>query len=210
MPTTVVTKTTGGKTRVMPMTVAAPEQQMRPEQLEQLAPDAQLNGRFLADLLSAFCAHERCGAHLYRTLAGATQNDEWRQKYDEFGRETVEHIGIYEDLIRQLGGDPMYVSPAARLTEYLDTKLMEPVMLTGSVDLKTTELAGLELVLLGETKCHGNWQLLSTLAEQLPDSDTKRAIQMAVQRVEPQEDEHLNWAKSTWQQAILAQLTQPR
>ena len=210
MPTTTVTKTTGGKTRAMPMTVAAPEQQMLADQLEQVAADATINGRFLADLLSAFCAHERCGVHLYRALAGVTQNDAWRQKYEEFGRETTEHIGIYEDLIRQLGGDPMYVSPVARLTEFIDTKLLEPLLLTGSVDLKTVEVAGLEAVLLGETKCQGNWQFLSVLAEQLPDSDSKRAIQSAVQRVQAQEDDHVNWARSTWQQTLLSQVMQPR
>ncbi len=59
-----------------------------------------------------------------------------------------------------------------------------------------------------EEKCHSNWQFLSTLAEHLPDSSTKQALQAAVQQVETQEDEHLNWARTTWQQAVLAQLTQ--
>ena len=208
MPVTTVTKTTGGKTRPMPMTVAAPAQQLGSADLERFAQAAQLNGPFFADLLSAFCAHERCGAHLYRSAAGQTQNADWRLKYEEFGRETEHHIEIYEHLIRQLGGDPRYVSPAARLTEFRATKLMEAVLFTGSIDLKTAELAHLECVLLAEEKCHSNWQFLSTLTEQLPDSSTKQALQAAVQQVETQEDEHLNWARSTWQQAVLAQLTQ--
>jgi len=206
--TTVVTKETGGKTRPMLMTVAAPSQMMLPEQLDQFAAQAQLNGRFLADLLSCFCAHERCGVHLYRTVAGLTQQPEWKARYQEFGRETEEHIRIYEKLITRLGGDPMYVSPQARLTEFMDTKLMEPILIGGSIDLKTLELAGLEAVFLGESKCHANWQFLSRLAEQLPQGDVKQALLDAVQQVEKQEDEHLQWVQSTWQQTLMMQVQQ--
>jgi rubrerythrin len=204
--TTVVTKDTGGKTRPMPMTVAAPSQMLLPDQLDRMGADAQLNGRFLADLLSAFCAHERCGVHLYRTVAGLTMQPEWKQKYEEFGRETEEHIRIYSDLITRLGGDPMYASPPARLTEFLDTKLMEPILIGGSIDLKTLDLAGLECVFLAESKCHANWQFLGKLAATLPDGNVKRALQEAVQKVEKQEDEHLEWVQQTWQQTLLRQV----
>src|SRR5262249_22691457 len=111
MPTVFVTKETGGMTRPMPMTVAAPSQVTRPEALERVAPGAGVNSRFLADLLSTFCAHERGGAHLYRCLVGKTKKQAWKRRYQEFGAETEEHIDIYEGLIRQLGGDPQYVNP---------------------------------------------------------------------------------------------------
>lgn len=204
MPTTVVTKATGGKTRIMSMTVAEPDRVMKPEQLESFAADARANGRFLADLLSSFVAHERCGVHLYRALAGLSQNAEHKAKYEEFGRETEEHIEVYSNLIKELGGDPMYVSPAARLTEFSDSKLLESLLLTGSIDLKTQELAGVEAVLLAETKCHGNWELLKKLGQSLPEqSQAKKAIEAAVEKVEDEEDEHLNWAKQARQQMVL-------
>lgn len=204
MPTSVVTKDKGGKTRIMPMTVAEPDRVMKPEQLESFAQDARANGRFLADQLSAFAAHERCGLHLYRTLAGLTQNAAHKAKYEEFGRETEEHIDVYESLIKELGGDPMYVSPAARLTEYADAKLLEPLLLTGSIDLKTQEMFGIEAVLLAETKCHGNWELLKKLSQLLPEqSKARKAMEAAVQKVEQEEDEHLNWAKQAREQMVL-------
>jgi rubrerythrin len=206
MPTLLVTKDTGGKTKPMPMTVAAPERQMTPDALERLAPGGGLDGRALADLLSAFCAHERAGAHLYRCLAEKTKKQAWKRKYREFGAETEDHIGIYEELIRRLGGDPQYVSPQARLTAFQGAKLMEAPLLAGSLDLETEELAGLEAVVLAETKCHANWQLLAALGRQLAGSKAKEAILEAVARVEPQEDEHLGWAKSAWEKALLGQL----
>jgi len=42
-------------------------------------------------------------------------------------------VSLLEEAIRQLGGDPIYVSPAARMTEFLGTKIMEAILLAGSV-----------------------------------------------------------------------------
>lgn len=206
MPVTVVTRETGGKTKPMMMTVAPPAQQMMPDKTQQMASQLGLNGAALADLLSAFVTHERCGVHLYRAVAEKSTMPELKKKYEEFGRETAEHIEIYSDLIKKLGGDPMYVSPQARITEFMDGKLMEPILLGGSIDMKTVELVGLESVMIAESKCHANWQFLEQLAQQLPDGAPKQALQKAVKQVERQEDEHLQWAKTTWQKMLMQQL----
>lgn len=202
----IVTKETGAKTMPIGMTVAEPECEMTGAQLMSFGEAVKGNSILLANLISAFSAHERCGVHLYRTAAGMTQFDGWREKYLEFGEQTVEHIRILAELTTQLGGDPMYVSPQARMTEFFNAKLMEPILFAGSVDLLTMEITTLEAVLLAEQKCHSNWELLKTLASQIDDSPAKQAIQEAVAQVEDQEDEHVRWAKQTLQKTLLAQI----
>jgi hypothetical protein len=202
----IVTKEMGAKTMPIGNTVAAPECEMPGVDLMTFAEGQSLNGLLLANLMSAFTAHERCGVHLYRTAAGLTQFGEWKEKYIEFGEQTENHILVLMELIAQLGGDPMYVSPQARMTEFVNSKLMEPLLFDGSVDRLTMELTILEAVLLAERKCHANWELLKALANQLPDSPVKQSMQGAVEEVESQEDEHVQWAQSTWQEMILAQL----
>jgi hypothetical protein len=158
-----------------------------------------LNVAFIAGTLSAFLAHERVGAALYRVAAAHSDNPMLVDKYTEFGRETVEHIAIYQQLIADLGGDPHYVSPAARMTEQLGQKLLEgPVSLAGSVDLLTLETAFLEAVVFAEHKCHDNWQLLSQLGEILPDERARTLVREAVATVQPQEAEHIRWAADTF------------
>lgn len=203
----IVTKETGAKTMPIGMTVVEPACEMTGEQLKSFGDAIQGNSIFLANLLSAFSAHERCGVHLYRTAAGLTRFDEWREKYVEFGDQTTEHIRILAELTTQLGGDPMYVSPQARMTEFFDAKLMEPILLAGSVDVMTVEITTLEAVLLAEQKCHSNWELLKTLATQISDSSSKRAIEQAVSQVEDQEDEHVRWAQQTLKKTLLAQIS---
>jgi hypothetical protein len=204
----IVTKETGAKTMPMGNTVAAPECEMPGAELQAFASGtgAEVNGIFLANLMSTFAAHERCGVHLYRTAAGMTQFSEWREKYVEFGEQTANHILILAELITRLGGDPLYVSPQARMTEFVNAKLMEPILFDGSVDRLTMELTMLEAVHLAERKCHANWELLKTLASQLSDSTAKQSIQQAVDEVEAQEDEHVRWAQQTWQATIVAQV----
>ena len=207
MPTLFATKESGALTLPTLMTVAAPEQQIAVDQLQKLGAKENLNGLLLANLLSAFTQLERDAVHLYRCVAEKTRFDAWRSRYAEFGKESEDHVRIYEELISKLGGNPRYVSPNARMCEYKDTKLMEPILLSGSVDEVTLELTCLEAVITAENQCHANWELLDELADTITDTSLKGAIQDAVKQVMPQEDAHLKWAKSTWQQTVIRYLT---
>ncbi|HKX29627.1 MAG TPA: ferritin-like domain-containing protein [Blastocatellia bacterium] len=202
-----VTYETGAKTMPIGMTVTGPESELSSSELMSFAEEMQSNSILLANLISAFAAHERGGVHLYRTAMGLTQFQEWRRKYEEFLTQTVEHVRILSELTIELGGDPGYVSPQARMTEFMNTKLMESVLLDGSVDGLTRELTILEAVLLAERKCHANWDLLSELCRRLPASDDSQAIERAVTQVKIEEDEHVRWAQQTWRETLLTQLT---
>src|SRR5688572_2401451 len=80
-------------------------------------PDLGANEPFIADLLSMALTHERCGRHLYRAVAERTNNPVLMAKYKSYGEETERHAELLEAVISATGGDPGYVSPAARATE---------------------------------------------------------------------------------------------
>lgn len=207
MPVTIPTKDTGAKALLMtPMSFTEPEQQMSLESLEAFLGASDLDGVFMADLLSSFLAHERCGYHLYLVAAGTTERSQLREKYQEFGRETENHIRILEELIARLGGDPGYVSPASRLVEANDSKMLESRgLFNGTLDQATVELGLLEAVVAAETKDHANWRLLKNLTEDMPEGAMREAFRAAVDEVEADEDEHLTWATTTWEQMVMAQ-----
>lgn len=208
MPTIIPTKETGAKTLPTLMTITAPETQLEPETLSKLGAGAGFNGLFFANLMSCFLQQERDAVGLYRCVAERTRNDDWRSHYVLFGEQSLDHIRIYEELITRMGGDAQYVSPNARMREAVDTKLMEPLAtFTGSVDEVTLELAGLEAVIAAEQQCQANWKLLVRLSEQIPDGAMKQEIQNAIRQVAPQEDEHVRWAKTTWEDTLIDLLT---
>jgi hypothetical protein len=210
-PILIETADTGGRTMPLSMVVCRPERAVTGDQLTEQMPAADgLNVPFIAGTLSAFLAHERAGAALYRVAAEHSENPMLVAKYEDFGRETVEHIAIYQRLIADLGGDPHYVSPAARMTEQLGAKLLEgPVSSAGSVDLVTLETAFLEAVVIAEHKCHDNWTLLGQLGEAFADGTARGIVRDAVATVEPQEDDHVRWATETYVELALTNAQHP-
>jgi rubrerythrin len=197
---------TDATTKPMPTITVNPGREAAVETLEALPALDGMNAVFVLDLLSDMTMHERCGYHLYRSVSGRTNNPVLKRRYEEFGQETHEHIAILEELVTALGGDPQYVSPAARATEKMDSSILESTfLLRGSVDIMTSELVMLDAVLLAETRDHANWSGLQDLIPSFPDGPSRDAVQRAVNQVEDQEDEHLEWARSTRSKLIAGQ-----
>jgi rubrerythrin len=195
---TVVTKATGGSAKPVGLLYIEPAVQVEDASAGTSLVESGLNAPFVADLLSACLSHERCGVHLYRSVAGRTMLPELRSRYEEFLAETEEHVELLEGLIRDSGGNPMYVSPAARATERADAGLVESTwILDGSIDEATAELAMLEAVLLAEVKDHDNWELLSELAQAMNPGPAREGLESVAAGVLAQEDEHFQWARQT-------------
>jgi rubrerythrin len=156
----------------------------------------------LMDKLSEFLMVEQGGLELYRVAAARCTTPQFKAKYTEFERETAHHREVLIRLIEDLGGDSNYVSPTARLAQYKAAKLLDSSLQVDGLNQQEIEANDLENVLLAETKDHGDWHLLSLLAKQAagPMSELLRA---AVQEVEEQEDEHVEWARETLSQVCL-------
>ena len=157
----------------------------------------------LLDKLSEFLMVEQGGLQLYRVAAERCTVPAIKQRYQEFGQQTARHREVYVQLIQALGGDPNYVSPCARLAQVKATKLIESAMIVDGLAPEEIMANDLENVLLAETKCHLDWELVSQLAEQATDTKLKQALQQAVQEVEEQEDQHVEWARQTLSQMAL-------
>jgi rubrerythrin len=188
------------------MTFVRPEHAVTDETLQaQLAPVG-LNPSFTADLFSAFVTHERCGRHLYRSVAQRTANPVLQLRYTEFGEETERHVEIYEALITAMGGDPAYVSPLARAVEGSDSKLLESTfLLGGSVNLMAQESVMLDAVFLAESMCQSNWVAVGQLAERMDEGPIRDQVLAAYEEVAAEEDEHIGWATEMRSKLIVLQ-----
>jgi hypothetical protein len=197
-PTLTPTAHTGARTKLLPMVSAAPERLVTDDILGEETPDLGANPPFVVDFLSAVLAHERCGRHLYRSVAARSLNPVMVTRYQALGEETERHALLLEDVLLAMGGDPQYVSPAARATEAIDTKLRESTyLLSGSVDLVTAEMLMLDAVVLAETLDHANWTALAHLVLELPPGAVRDRFDEVVAEVLAEEEEHLQWAHDT-------------
>jgi rubrerythrin len=203
---TMPTYETAARGKVMPMVSHPPGRGVDDEALKGELPDEGLDMVFVADIMSAALAHERAGRQLYRSVAGRTHNPMLKRTYEEFGRETERHAEILEGLIGAMGGDPRYVSPAARATAGADKRLVESThLLGGSVDVMTAEMVMLDAVLMAEAIDHANWVAMRELADALPDGQRRGRFRAAVDEVLADEDKHLDWARTTRTKMIVLQ-----
>lgn len=206
MTTTTAAFHTGATTRPMPGVSVHPGRAMTDDQLDAIAGLEGMNASFVADVLSDMTVHERCGLRLYRSVEGRSHNPVLQGRYRDFGRDTARHAAVLEELVTELGGDPQYVSPSARATERANAALLESTfMLDGSIDLMTRELVMLDAVLLAETRDHANWSGLAGLVQRFPPGQPRDAVRRAVEQVEAEEDQHLEWVRSTRSKMIALQ-----
>ncbi|MFH0899411.1 MAG: hypothetical protein V2A73_02150, partial [Pseudomonadota bacterium] len=159
-------------------------------------------GRFFADQLSAFTAHERASVLLLRQAANLTSRDDLKKKYEQMGRDTEDHVKACEELIRDFGGDSSYVSPVARLYELRDTKTMEEILLGGSVDVKTMEMACLECVQAATSRSHLNWQFLGHLADKLKGGGAKSKLEKVAKNIQPKKEAQVKWSSDAWERML--------
>ena len=162
----------------------------------------------LMDRLSEFLMVEQGGLELYHIAHSRATNPEVRERYQEFAEQTDRHRTVLIQLIERLGGDPSYVSPTARLAQLKAASLLETAIRVGGLSVEELEANDLENVLLAETKDHANWHLLEQLFQQMEDPQVGMAIEEAVREVEPQEDTHLEWARTTLSQMSLRMVLQ--
>ncbi len=203
---TPITWNTDAVAKPGPAMVVHPDRLVADDQLGQVAAGTGLNGPFIADLLASCATHERTGLNLFKSLEARTNNPMAKQRFSQFQTDAVTAVGILERLMEQLGVPLHYASPPARMTEAMDSKLLEAFLLTGSADQMTVELKGVEAVMLASTMCVANTALLRSIAQGLDEgSEARTAMETAVAALMPEQEEHLEWAVSMQQELVLTQ-----
>jgi hypothetical protein len=199
---------TGGVAKASPEVTVPPDRARTTEAFAAFA-GGQDNAPFLADFVSAVLTHAQCGRHLFRSVAGRTQNPMLKRRYEKFAEQAERTIVRLQDLITELGGEPGYVSPSARATEKLDQGALEATfILDGSLDILTRELAMLDAVVLAFTVDNSNWELLTEIGGEL-DGPAGEAISQVVRVVQPDVAANTAWAMQTRKRIVLMQAKHP-
>jgi len=166
------------------------------EKAEDYVSSARILHEVLREKLSEYLAVEKGGLKLYERALQVVVDPEVSRKFHEFREQTRRHETILIRVMSALGMDPDYVSPGARLAAQKAAGLLKTMMETDGLPAQAIELNAVENIVLAETKDHADWELLGKIARQADNEKIRAALKPAVAEVEPQEDEHLNWAKA--------------
>jgi hypothetical protein len=203
-----VTKDTGATEKPGPMVVAEAAQTTTEADLSNVAAGSGLNGPFLTDLVASFGAHENMGVSLYRVLAGLTANPMLQSHFRQFEADSLQAARVHQQLLVRLGAPAQFIGPSVRMTEGLDSKMIESFLAAGSADQLTLDLKAVDTAFLASTLCVANTNTLAAIAASAK-GETQQALKDAITQLDGPQREHLDWARMTRERMALTMVKHP-
>jgi rubrerythrin len=154
------------------------------------------------ELLYQALETELGGIEVYRAAIECAENDDLKEEWEKYGKQTERHAKVLREVFDELGLDPDKETPGRQIVRDKARSLvaaMETARESGSPE--AAQLVAAECVVDAETKDHMNWELIGQIAKKAPPA-AKKALQAAYDEVEDEEDEHLyhtkGWARELW------------
>ena len=158
------------------------------------------------ELLYQALETELGGVQVYESAVGCAVNEDLKNEWGEYLRQTRNHVQIVENLLKELGLDPSHETQGRRIVREKAATLVRSMQSARSAgDPSAAQLVAAEAVVDAETKDHQNWELIGLLAEEMT-GETAQALKNAHAEVEEEEDEHLyhtmGWARELWIESL--------
>lgn len=160
----------------------------------------------VTELLYQALETELGGEQVYERAVSAAIDEDLRNEWRKYLRETQNHQQILLRVFGELGLDPDTQTPGRDVVHHLGMSLVEAIeQAMASGEPAAAQLVAGECVVLAETKDHLNWELIGHVAEH-GQGPWVEALQKAFDEVETQEDHHLyhtkGWTRELWIEAL--------
>lgn len=142
----------------------------------------------LLDKLGARLQFERTGVRLYDALLskydayGSFAGGPSRQDLELIRTEELRHLGLVQNVIVSLGGDPTVVTPCANLQATVSKGVIDVL-----VDPRTNLIECLGAIIVAELADHESWEQLVPAIRLVGD----KAVETSIREAERTEAEHL-------------------
>ena len=160
----------------------------------------------LKELLCQALETEKGGIQVYRTALRCAVNEELKEEWEEYLEQTENHERIVREVFSVVGLDPETETPGRAIVREKGKGLvaaMEKALASGKKE--AAQLVACESVVEAETKDHLNWELLHEASEKAK-GEQKKALTLAYEEIEDQEDEHLyhstGWCRELWIESL--------
>jgi hypothetical protein len=158
------------------------------------------------ELLYQALETELGGELIYERAVAAAVNEELREEFEKYLKETRHHQEVLLGVFEELELDPEAESPGRAVVKHIGESLVQAIekaMKAG--DPAAAQIVATECVVLAETKDHLNWELIGKLAEQA-DGPWAKVLKRAFDEVETDEDHHLyhtkGWTRELWIESL--------
>ena len=161
-----------------------------------------MNDHQLHELLYQALETELGGVQIYEAAIQSAKDDDLREEWEKYHRQTKRHVELVEGALTTFGLDPSVETPGRRAVRHIGVSLVEVMqMALDEGPPEAAQLLAAECVTLAETKDHLNWELIGEVVKHLKGEPGK-VLRAAFAEVEEQEDEHLyhttGWTRELW------------
>jgi hypothetical protein len=156
----------------------------------------------LNQLLYEALETELGGVEVYKTALRCAVNEDLKQEWEEYLKQTQNHVNVVRRVFEKLKLDADVETPGRQVVRHIGQSLVQAMeMALKAGNPEAAQIVAAECVVEAETKDHLNWELLGLVAEKVKGPESK-IIQEAVDEVEEEEDEHLyhttGWTRELW------------
>ncbi|RQS12340.1 hypothetical protein DIE07_09240 [Burkholderia sp. Bp9002] len=156
----------------------------------------------IRELLCQALETELGGAKLYEAALACATDEDLRNEWQKYHKETLHHQEVLRGIFDALGLDPDEQTPGRKAVSSIGHALVKTIETAKQqADPAAAQIIAAECVVLAETKDHLNWELIGYAAAQV-SGDAAKLLKDAHDEVEPDEDHHLyhtrGWAREMW------------
>ncbi len=168
---------------------------------------AQDNAQQLQELLYQALETELGGELIYKAAIRCAVNDDLREEWEGYLKETQTHQRVLTSVLEQLKLDPATQTPGRKVLSHIANSLVKAMEMAAQAgDPQAAQLVAAECVVLAETKDHMNWDLIGVAAGKTKDKDLADILKQAYDAVAPDEGHHLyhtqGWSRELWIESL--------
>lgn len=167
-----------------------------------------MNQEQLESFLCEALETERGGVQIYEAALECAENEELKDEWEEYLEQTREHVGILQNVCKQLGIDMEQETTGGQIVRATAQALLKNIQVAReSGDSTLAQIVAAEAVSHAELKDHLNWQLIGLVSKEAEKGDrVGEVLQEAYEQVEDQEEEHVfhnqGWARELWAECL--------
>ena len=143
---------------------------------------------------------------MYENAILCAVNQDLKEEWEEYLRQTKEHVQKVQDILESIGLDAKGETTGRKVVRRIGESLVAAMTTARKEgDRAAAELVAAECVVLAETKDHLNWELIGEIAKN-DGAEGTEVMKKAHAKIEDQEDEHLyhtmGWTRELWMKSL--------
>ena len=156
------------------------------------------------DFMSQVWVAQRDTVELYQVASERVDSSDLVRDLRKFQRQDERHLELLETAIRDLGGNPVYISPEAQVQQQRGADLLRLIVPDDFATIVNTEN-----LLAAEMKNLSNWEFLRSVTLAIEDPHARDILQEICDEIIGEQQEHHFWLEQIHSRLMVQRILRP-